>query len=117
MSEPHLGRILVVEDEPDLAESLQANLSRCNYYVRATTAPAEGLTLINTRDFDLLLSDLMMPGMNGIELLRQALEIDPQLVGIIMTGQATVQTAVEAMKTGAFDYLLRRRAGDNLPVN
>jgi DNA-binding NtrC family response regulator len=107
MTQPLLGRILVVEDELDLAESLESNLSRCNYQVRATTAPEEGLKLIEKGEFDLLLSDLMMPGMNGIELLRKAMEIDPQLVGIIMTGQATVQTAIEAMKTGAFDYLLK----------
>src|SRR6186713_360151 len=49
----------------------------------------------------------MMPGMDGITLLQQALEIDPPLVGIIMTGQGTIQTAVEAMKIGAFDYLLK----------
>ena len=49
----------------------------------------------------------MMPGMDGIQLLRQALEIDPNLVGIIMTGQGTIPTAVEAMKVGAFDYLLK----------
>jgi DNA-binding NtrC family response regulator len=117
MPEPCLGRILVVEDEPDLAESLETNLTRCQYSVRATTSPAEGLELIETGDFDLLLSDLMMPGMNGIELLRKALETDPQLVGIIMTGQATVQTAVEAMKTGAFDYLLKPFKTDQvLPV-
>lgn len=107
MTQPVLGRILVVDDEQDLAESLESNLSRCNYEVRATTAPTEGLELVETGEFDLLLTDLMMPGMNGIELLRKALEIDPQLVGIIMTGQATVQTAIEAMKSGAFDYLLK----------
>jgi len=107
MTQPVLGRILVVEDELDLAESLESNLRRCNYDVCATTAPEEGLKLIEEGTFDLLLSDLMMPGMNGIELLRKALEFDPHLVGIIMTGQATVQTAVEAMKSGAFDYLTK----------
>lgn len=107
MAQPNLGRILVVEDEPDLAESLESNLTRNNYEVTATTSPEEGLRLIGAGEFDLLLSDLMMPGMNGIEMLRKALEIDPQLVGIIMTGQATVETAIEAMKSGAFDYLLK----------
>ena len=102
-----LGRILVVEDEPDLAEYLESNLSRQNYAVRATTSPEEGLRSLAKGNIDVLLSDLMMPGMNGIELLRKALEIDPQLVGIIMTGQATVQTAIEAMKSGAFDYLIK----------
>ena len=117
MTQPCLGRILVVEDEADLAESLEMNLRRSNYEVRATTVPEEGLKLIEAGEFDLLLSDLMMPRMNGIELLRKALEIDPQLVGIIMTGQATVQTAIEAMKSGAFDYLLKPFKTDQiLPV-
>ena len=107
MTQPFLGRILLVEDEPDLAEFLESNLSRRNYEVRVSTAAEEGLRLIEAGEFDLLLSDLMMPGMNGIELLRKALEIDPQLVGIIMTGQATVQTAIKAMKSGAFDYLVK----------
>jgi DNA-binding NtrC family response regulator len=65
-------------------------------------------------NFDLLLSDLMMPAMNGIDLLRKALELDPRLVGIIMTGQATVQTAIDAMKSGAFDYLLKPFKLENL---
>ena len=57
-------------DEPDLAESLESNLGRCNYEARATTSPDDGLKVIEKGEFDLLLSDLMMPGMNGIELLR-----------------------------------------------
>ena len=57
--------------------------------------------------FDLLLSDLTMPGIDGITLLREALIVDPDLVGIIMTGQGTIDTAVEAMKTGALDYILK----------
>jgi DNA-binding NtrC family response regulator len=117
MSEPSSGRILVVEDEPDLAESLETNLKRFQYDVTATTSPEEGLQLLTSGNFDLLLSDLMMPGMNGIELLRKALEADPQLVGIIMTGQGTVQTAIDAMKSGAFDYLLKPFKLDHvLPV-
>jgi DNA-binding NtrC family response regulator len=107
MAQQSLGRILVVDDEPDLAEPLQQNLTRHGYDVTATTSAKEALSLIAKENFDLLLSDMMMPGMGGIELLQEALALDPQLVGIIMTGQATVQTAVEAMKVGAFDYLLK----------
>ena len=57
--------------------------------------------------FDLLLTDLMMPKTNGIELLRQALSIDSNLVGILMTGHGAIETAVEAMKSGAYDYVLK----------
>ena len=68
-------------------------------------------------EFDLLLSDLMMPGMDGIQLLRQALEIDPTVVGVIMTGQGSIPTAVEAMRAGAFDYLTKPfRLSAVLPV-
>lgn len=107
MAQQPLGRILVVDDELDLAESLQQNLTRHQYHVVATTSAEEALPLLSKDNFDLLLSDMMMPGMDGIELLQEALALDPQLIGIIMTGQATVQTAVEAMKVGAFDYLLK----------
>src|SRR6185503_5871253 len=57
--------------------------------------------------FELLLADLMMPQLDGIALLRAALGIDKDLVGIIMTGQGTVDTAVEAMKVGAHDYIIK----------
>ena len=107
MAQQSLGRILVVDDELDLAESLQQNLTRHQYNVVATTSAEEALPLLSKDNFDLLLSDMMMPGMDGIELLQEALALDPQLIGIIMTGQATVQTAVEAMKVGAFDYMLK----------
>ena len=107
MAQPLLGRILVVEDESDLAECLECYLRRCHYDARVTSSAEEALKMLGKGEFDLILSDLMMPGMNGIELLRKALEIDSQLVGIIMTGQATVQNAIEAMKAGAFDFLLK----------
>ncbi len=74
-----------------------------------TGSPAAGAALdaLRGRRFDLLLSDLMMPGIDGIGMLRGAREIDPDLIGIIMTGAGTISTAVEAMKTGAFDYILK----------
>lgn len=107
MAQASLGQVIVVDDEADLAEALQQNLLRNGYDVHAAGSAKEALSMLRKRDVDLLLSDMMMPGMGGIELLREALTIDPHLVGIIMTGQATVQTAVEAMKVGAFDYLLK----------
>ena len=76
-----------------------------------------GLQAIREQKFDLLLSDLMMPEMDGISLLQAGLKADPNLVAIIMTGEGTITTAVEAMKSGALDYILKPfRLSAILPV-
>src|SRR5689334_19399230 len=111
------GRLLVVDDEVELLRALSDSLREERYEVQGVSNPAKALEALGAGEFDLLLTDLMMPGIDGIELLRQALEIDPQLVGIVMTGQGTIQTAVEAMKAGAFDYILKPfRMQNILPV-
>jgi DNA-binding NtrC family response regulator len=107
MSEAKNGRILIVDDEVELMRALCDSLSSEGFVVKGASVPKEAIELLRAGDFDLLLSDLMMPDMDGIQLLKHALELDPQIVGIIMTGQGTVQTAVEAMKIGAFDYILK----------
>jgi DNA-binding NtrC family response regulator len=107
MAQPKQGRLLIVDDEIELTNALCETLADHDYLTVGRTSPAEGLKALSEGDFDVLLSDLMMPGMDGIQMLRAALEIDPNLVGIIMTGQGTIQTAVEAMKVGAFDYVLK----------
>jgi DNA-binding NtrC family response regulator len=99
--------LLIVDDEVELMAALRETLADQNYEVVGATSGEEGLKVLADRPCDVLLSDLMMPKMDGIQLLRKALEIDPNLVGIIMTGQGTIQTAVEAMKLGAFDYVLK----------
>jgi DNA-binding NtrC family response regulator len=118
MSKPdHCGRVLIVDDEVELMRALCESLAEEGYNVQGLTDPNLALETVRTGEFDLMLSDLMMPGMDGIELLRQVLAIDPNLVGIIMTGQGTIQTAVEAMKSGAFDYVLKPfRLQQVLPV-
>src|SRR5436190_4781194 len=107
MTKPNLGRLLIVDDEVELTRVLCETLAGQNFEVSGANSGKDGLKALESGNFDVLLSDLMMPGMDGIELLRAALAYDPQLVGIIMTGQGTVQTAVEAMKLGAFDYVLK----------
>lgn len=103
----HKGRILIVDDEVELKHALCETLAEEGFETTGASDAAEGLALLEKRDFDLMLTDLMMPGLNGVELLRKALEIEPTLVGIIMTGQGTIPTAVEAMRIGAFDYVLK----------
>src|ERR1700675_64008 len=107
MAKATAGRLLIVDDEAELKSALCETLADEGYETVGATSGAEGLKALETHDFDVLLSDLMMPGMDGIQLLRKALDIDPNLVGIIMTGQGTIPSAIQAMKVGAFDYLLK----------
>jgi len=102
-----LGRLLIVDDEVELMTALCETLAKQGYETAGFASGGEAIEALKGRDFDLVLTDLMMPEMDGIALLKAGLGIDPHLVGIVMTGQATVQTAVEAMKTGAFDYILK----------
>src|SRR3989442_7541166 len=101
------AKILVVDDEVKLKTVLVETLSEHGYEVVGYTSGHEALAALQEHNFDVLLSDLMMPEMDGITLLRAGLEVDPDLIGILMTGQGTVQTAVEAMKLVAFDYVLK----------
>jgi DNA-binding NtrC family response regulator len=101
------GRILIVDDEVELMRALCESLGEAGFETTGLSDPGQAPDTIREGEFDVLLSDLMMPGIDGIQLLRRALEIDSNLVGIIMTGQGTIQTAVEAMKSGAFDYVLK----------
>ncbi len=107
MHQPALARILIVDDEESLMKALSTTLQERGYQTAGFTQGPAALDTMRQNKFDLLLSDITMPGMDGIALLRAALELDPNLVGIMMTGQGTIATAVEAMKCGAFDYILK----------
>jgi len=101
------GKVLIVDDEIDIVNTLQAYLTEKGYKTLGCTSGKGAIERLNKSDFDILLIDLAMPEMNGIELLKSALEIDPHLIGIIITGKGTIQSAIDAMKAGAFDYLLK----------
>jgi len=109
-----LGKILVVDDELELRRVLVESLQRQGYEVTGCGSGDVALAELRARDFDLLLTDLMMPEMDGLAFLKAALENDPQLVGIVITGQGTIQTAVNAMQIGAFDYVLKPFRLENL---
>jgi DNA-binding NtrC family response regulator len=114
---PRSGRLLVVDDEVELMRALCDALRDEGFDTTGVSDPAAALAELRDGEFDLILSDLMMPGMDGIQLLNQALEIDPTVIGVIMTGQGSIPTAVEAMRAGAFDYLTKPfRLSAVLPV-
>lgn len=107
MSERASSKILIVDDEAVQVRVLCAGLKNFGYETVGFTSATAALAELGSVEFDLLLSDLMMPEMNGIELLKDALKLRPNLVGVIMTGAGTITTAVEAMKSGALDYVLK----------
>jgi signal transduction histidine kinase len=100
-------RILVVDDEPAQMTALCETLRDHGYEISGFSSGKPALAALQAAKFDLLLADLMMPEMDGIALLQAALVEDPDIVGIIMTGAGTIGTAVEAMKSGALDYILK----------
>lgn len=106
MAEP-LARLLIVDDEEAQMRALCEALSEEGYQTTGFSSPRAAIEALGRRPFDLLLTDLMMPEMSGIALLEAALQRDPQLVGIVMTGQGAIDTAVQAMRTGALDYILK----------
>jgi len=97
--------ILVVEDEAIMRESLRDWLTESGYQVETIDQGEEALKTIAEQDFGILILDLRLPGKDGLEVLREAKAQNPQLKGIIITAYPSVQTAVEAMKIGAVDYL------------
>jgi len=100
-------KILIVDDEVAQMRALCNTLKDHGYETVGFSSPTAALAALQKTEFDLILSDLMMPEVNGIELLQTALKFSPNLVGIIMTGEGTITTAVESMKSGALDYILK----------
>ena len=101
------GRVLVVDDEMDVMTSLCAILSEVGYDVVGFTRGMDALEMLKKQSFDVLLADLDMPDMNGLELLQKALGGDRYLLGFIITGKGTVQTAIKALGIGAFDVIAK----------
>jgi signal transduction histidine kinase len=102
-----LGRILIVDDEAAQLAALVNTLTHQGYMTVGAASGAEALATLRQQSFDLVLTDLKMPGMDGVALLREALAIDANLVAVLMTGHGTITSAVEAMQTGALDYILK----------
>lgn len=103
-----LGKILAVDDEVDMLALLKRIIEgKTDYEITVTSEPRNVLRLIQDNYFDLVLLDLKMPGLSGMEVLRQIKETEPDITVIIITAYGTIESAVDAMKIGAFDFIIK----------
>jgi signal transduction histidine kinase len=112
-----LGRLLIVDDENAQMRALCETLGAEGYATQGFNSPVAALEALRPGEFDLLITDLMMPEMDGISLIAAAREIDKEIGAIVMTGHGTIDSAVQAMQVGALDYILKPfRLREVLPI-
>ena len=100
-------RLLMIEDDAAIADALKLVLESEDYLVRQVSDGGHGLEIASQEEFDAVLTDLRLPGISGIDLVRQLHQRKPRLPILLMTAHGTAETAIEAMKLGAFDYLIK----------
>lgn len=108
------GRILVVDDEPALVRAFRRSLALRGFHVDTAPGGENAIEQLNQHEYDAILSDIAMPGMDGIQLLREVREHDLDVPVILVTGEPAVSTAVKALEYGAFHYLTKPVTNDNL---
>jgi len=110
------SRILVVDDEDSLRRVLQVQLEQDGYSVVTAASAQQAFSLLQLRGYDLVITDLRMPGLSGVEVLKQVKSQYPETVVIVLTAFGSVETAVEAMKAGAYDFLTKPVHPDELSL-
>jgi two-component system response regulator AtoC len=108
------GRILIVEDEDTLRESLKRVFLREGYEVDGVNSCESAFESLDCGFYDVIITDIILPCVNGIELLRKCKELHPDVIVIVITAYASIETAVEAMKVGAYDYLVKPIVHDEI---
>ena len=106
--------VLLVDDEKDFVESLAERLQIRDFNVATALSGDEALKLVKENDFDVIVLDVQMPGKDGVETLKEIKNIEQLSQVIMLTGHATVKTAIEGMKNGAYDYLMKPTDTDEL---
>lgn len=103
----NLGQILIVDDEDNIREVLATYLQGLNYNVLTAHDGQDALAKYKKGDFDLIISDLLMPNIDGLELLKRVREKDKDVIFLMITGYPSIETAVDAIKKGAYDYITK----------
>jgi DNA-binding NtrC family response regulator len=109
-------RILIVDDEKSMCQYLSIMLKKEGYQVKTTNNGKKAVQLVKESNFDVLITDIRMEGMDGIEVLAAVKEVDPTLPVIIMTAYASQKTAIEALNRGAFYYLIKRAKNEEIKM-
>ena len=112
--EPESAHILVVDDEGAIRYSISKTLQRVGYQVSAAASGEEALEMLGEQNFDVVLTDIRMPGLTGVELLARIKEKAPDAIVILMTGYASLGTAVESLRLGAHDYLIKPSSSQDI---
>ena len=107
-------RILVADDDQAILRTCRKILEHAGYEVTTASDGDSALSLLKSSHHDLFLVDMLMPGLSGLETVTMARQVDPALMILMFTAYATIQTAVEAVKRGAFDYLAKPFTADQL---
>lgn len=107
-------RVLLVDDENDFVETLAERLRLRDFNVSVALNGNEAINLVKENEFDVIVLDVLMPGKDGIETLKEIKSIDQISQVIMLTGHATVKSAIQGMKNGAFDYLMKPTDTDDL---
>jgi len=110
------ARILLVDDEQGFIETMAKRLDMRGYAVKTALSGQEGLDALDKFTIDVVVLDVKMPGMDGIETLKMIKAAHPLVEVVMLTGHATVETAIEGMKNGAFDYMMKPCEMDELLV-
>jgi len=105
--EMEIKRVLVIDDEQDICAMLTKFLRSSGYYCESFTDPAKALAVLKRNDFDLVISDIKMPGIDGPQLLSEILKIDPGLDTIMMTGHTGIYTYSDIIRAGAVDFIAK----------
>ncbi len=109
-------RILITDDDLDLRELLIEAVTNWDYIADVAKDGEEALRKLRMERYDLVVCDLMMPGMDGLTLLKKIKELDPDILVIMITGYATIETAVKAIESGAYDYIAKPFRLDELMI-
>ena len=117
MSKRETIRLLIAEDERPLRALLFEELQDQDREIKTAANGLEALDLLKKEPFDLLITDVRMPGMSGIELLKEAKRLNPKILVIIITGYATLESAIQALKEGAYDYIRKPFSLEELKVS